>query len=409
MADAPPRLERAKWTAGVPPPASLSPAAGLAVPGHVLQIFEPDRGGVAAYVEALTHGLLERGWRVTVVAAPASIARHQLGACGARVVAVELAHRPSPRDAAALVRLGRLCRSDVDIIHGHSTKASLLAAGASRLTGVPSVYTPHAWAFDRDGSLPVRLAYVAFERAMARTHREIVVVADSELRAAQRARIRSLSGALRVVHTGLQPGGDLPSRARARRALGLSVRDVVVAWVGRRAAQKRPQDLPPLASALALEGIRLIVAGWGLAGSPEGNALVANGGRILPEDADLRDLYAAADVFVQTSAWEATPISVLEAMSAGLPVVAYGVGGVPELVQDGISGYLVAPEAIGSLVSRVIALARAPRDRSQMGDAGRQRLQRCFGFEGMLDAIESTYRRVLSATALDRQHHVRDL
>lgn len=377
--------------------ASLNLAGGLAVPGHVLQVFEPDRGGVPTYVAALTGGLLERGWRVTVVAAPASIARYQLRAYGARVVAMELAHRPSRTDAAAVVRLARLCRTDVDVIHGHSTKASLLAAGASRLTGVPSVYTPHAWAFDHDGPLPTRLAYAAFERAMARIHREIVVVADSELRAAQRARIRPLSGAVRVVHTGLRPGGDPPARAHARLALGLSARDVVVAWVGRQATQKRPQDLPPLASVLAREGIRLIVAGWGLAGSPEGNALLANGGRILSEDADLRDLYAAADVFVQTSAWEANPVSVLEAMSAGLPVVAYGVGGLPELVQDGISGYLVAPEAIGALISRVIALARAPRDRSQMGEAGRQRLQRCFGFEGMLQAIESTYGRAVSA------------
>jgi glycosyltransferase involved in cell wall biosynthesis len=398
----------------VPSPASLSPVGGLAVPGRVLQVFEPDRGGVPAYVAALTRGLLERGWRVTVVAAPASIARHQLRDGGARVVAMELAHRPSPTDAAALVRLGRLCRSDVDIIHGHSTKASLLAAGASRLTGVPSVYTPHAWGFDRDGSLPIRLAYTAFERAMARIHREIVVVAESELRAAQRAGIRPLSGAVRVVHTGLQPEDDAPSRARARLALGLSAREVVVAWVGRRAAQKRPQDLPPIASALAAEGIRLIVAGWGLAGTPEGDGVLANQGRILSEDADLRDLYAAADVFVQTSAWEANPVSVLEAMRAALPVVAYGVGGVRELVRDGVSGYLVAPEAIGPLISRVVALARAPYDRARMGQAGRQRLELCFGFGGMLDAIESTYvdaiesayRRAVSAPSRDRQNLV---
>jgi glycosyltransferase involved in cell wall biosynthesis len=279
----------------------------------------------------------------------------------------------------------------VDVIHAHSTKASLLAAWASWLTGVPSVYTPHAWAFDREGSPAVRKAYAAFERAMARTHKEIIAVAESERRAASRAGIRPLGGTVRLARTGLPAGLDVPTRAEARSALRLALETNVVAWVGRRAAQKRPQDLAPLAALLRREGIQLVAAGWELADAPQGRALLAEHGRILPEDVDPAVLYSAADMFVQTSAWEANPLSVLEAMRASLPVVAYRIGGLPELVQDGITGYLVPPGAVESLALRLIKLAGSPIERSLLGDAGRRRCELCFPFQGMLDKIESTY------------------
>jgi glycosyltransferase involved in cell wall biosynthesis len=377
------------------------------VPGHVVQVFQSPRAGVPAYVASLTAGLLERGWQVTIFAPPANSAMDQLRSSGARVVAVGLVRHPSPSDAVAVRALSRLCRGGVDVIHGHSSKASLLAGCASRLTGVPSVYSPHAWAFEQQKPFVTRLAYATLERAMGRCHQEIIAVADSERHAAQRAGIRPLSGAVRLVHTGLPQGPLPPDRVQARRSLGLPPNDIVVAWVGRRAAQKRPQDLPPLAAALAPEGIRLIAAGWGLAGATEAGALAAHGGRVLPDGTDPLDLYAAADVFVQTSAWEANPLSVLEAMRAGLPVVAYRVGGLPELVEDGITGYLVEPNRIESLTSRVIALARSPLERARMGAAAQRRLQSGFRFDTMLDAIESTYWSAVSASHGREDHEPR--
>ena len=374
------------------------------VPGHVVQVFQPQRAGVPAYVASLTAGLLERGWQVTIFAPPVNSAMDRLRSSGARVVAVGLARHPSPSDAVVLRALSRLCRGGVDVIHGHSTKASLLAGCASRLTGVPSVYSPHAWAFEQQKPFVTRLGYATLERAMGRCHQEIIAVADSERHAAQRAGIRPLSGAVRLVHTGLPQGPHPPGRVQARRSLGLPRNDIVVAWVGRRAAQKRPQDLPPLAAALAPEGIRLVAAGWGLAGATEARALAAHGGRVLPDGTDPLDLYAAADMFVQTSAWEANPLSVLEAMRAGLPVVAYRVGGLPELVEDGITGYLAEPNRIESLTSRVIALARSPLERARMGAAAQRRLQSGFRFDAMLDAIESTYWRAVSASQGREDH-----
>jgi glycosyltransferase involved in cell wall biosynthesis len=358
-------------------------------------VFEPRSAGVPTYVAGLTEGLVRRGWQVSVVAPPANAAMDRLIASGARVVPLRLAHRPSPSDARAIRAIARLCRSGVDVIHGHSTKASLLTASVSRLTGVPSVYTPHAWAFDRPRRTS-RLVYGAFERNMSRTHREIVAVADSERRLAASVGIRGAEK-IRLVHTGLPEQAGSYIRAEARSVLGLGDRDLVVAWVGRRAPQKRPQDLAPLAAALSPRGIQLVALGYGLGDSPEGAALLASGGRILAEGTDPLALYAAADIFAQTSAWEGCSLAILEAMRAGLPTVAYRVGGLPEQVEEPSTGYLVEPGAVGALATRVIAIARSPRERARIGAAARRRFEHHFAFDQMLDSIESIYRQVGAA------------
>ncbi len=361
---------------------------------HVLQLFEPACAGVPTYVAGLSEGLIGRGWRVSVVAPHGNSAIDRLTASGATVLPVKMGTWPSPGDARAIRAVVEACRSNVQVIHGHSTKASWLVAIASRLSGVPSVYSPHNWVFARAQDGLARSAFMLFERTMSRVHRAVIVVAQTESEQAARAGLRPADG-VHVVRTGLS-GGDTSviSRDAARLRLGLAQDRVIAAWVGRRAPQKRPQDLAPLAAALTAERIQLVALGYDLEGSAEARALEAAGGRVLPRDADPLLLIAAADIYVQTSAWEATSLAVLEAMRAALPVVAYDVGGVSEQVQHGSTGYLVEVGAIDQLAQHVIELARLPVERELLGHAGRELLRQRFSFERMLDSIEAIYRRV---------------
>jgi glycosyltransferase involved in cell wall biosynthesis len=370
-----------------------SAAEATAGRGHVVQVFEPDVGGVPSYVACLAEGLVARGWRVTVAGPPASTASARLAASGAELVPLALRHRPALSDARALSSLVRLCTAGgARLIHAHSTKASLLGAAASRLSGVPSVYTAHAWAFERTGPAAARRAYAAFERSMGRRHRAVIAVAESERRRAESRGIAPAAG-IHVVLTGHDPQ-PAPPRDRARAALGLPPHVPVVSWVGRRAPQKRPQDLAPLAAALSADGVRVVALGHWLAGSPEGDALVAAGGIVAPEGLPAAALHAAADVYVQTSAWEGMPIAVLEAMHAALPVVAYRVGGLPEQVVEGITGHLLEQEDIDGLAARVLELVRSPQRRARMGEAGRGLAAERFSVERMLDGNEQVYERI---------------
>ena len=194
------------------------------------------------------------------------------------------------------------------------------------------------------------------------------------------------------MHTGL-PARPQPSRADARAHLGIPADDVVAVWVGRWAPQKRPGDLAALAARVT-PGVRVLALGQGLAATPEGDALVRAGGRIAAEGTDAALVYAAGDLFVQTSGWEGFSIAVLEAMTAGLPVVAYGVGGLSEQVVEGVTGHLVAPGAVDALARFVERLAGDADARDEMGRNARSRIARRFSFEGMLDGIEDVYDRV---------------
>jgi glycosyltransferase involved in cell wall biosynthesis len=178
---------------------------------------------------------------------------------------------------------------------------------------------------------------------------------------------------------------------------------MVACWVGRHAPQKKPQDLPLLAQQLDRLGISLVTLGYGLAASREAKGIVAAGGIVLADGIDPHLLYAAADVLVSTSAWEGHPITILEAMRAGLPVVAYAVGGIPEQVDESVTGYLVPPGSLHELAARVALLAKSDSLRRRMGADARARQSRQFGLDTMVDRIEDLYSQVLSSVLGSRQ------
>jgi glycosyltransferase involved in cell wall biosynthesis len=117
--------------------------------------------------------------------------------------------------------------------------------------------------------------------------------------------------------------------------------------------------------------------------------------RFLGVRSDIPDLLRAADVFVFPSRWEGNPLSVMEAMAAGLPVVATAVGGVPELVEDGASGILVPNEDLHGLVAAMQRMAQNPDLREQMGRAARCRAVERFDIQQTVRAYEALYEEIL--------------
>jgi glycosyltransferase involved in cell wall biosynthesis len=93
---------------------------------------------------------------------------------------------------------------------------------------------------------------------------------------------------------------------------------------------------------------------------------------------DIPCLLCASDVFLHTSKREAHPRSIIEAMAAGLPVVAFGVGGVAETVVDRETGYLLPAGDVSGMADAVLSLLKVPAQAAQMGQRGRERVQRRF-------------------------------
>jgi glycosyltransferase involved in cell wall biosynthesis len=365
---------------------------------NVLLVFQPVVGGVPHYVANLAEELSLRGWELSVAAPSDTPVHDRLERVAENIVALDTTHGASPlKDLRTCRELASLCRrTRVDVIHAHSSKAGALAAIVGRLAHVKTVYSPHAWSFQRELPAPAQLAYATAERMLARRHACVIAVADAEREAAARRGVVA-PGRIALVHTGLKPA-VMPSFQQARGELDIDQDGFVVGWVGRIGAQKRAEDLPVIAHELGDEAT-LAVLGFGLPESTAGQALRKLGSTVVGA-ADPLSVYAASDALVVTSRWEGLPLVVLEAMRAGLPVVGYDIGGLREQVVHGVTGYIVQPGDAVGLADRLRELARSPELTHRMGQAAARRFVARFGIDQMTTAIEHIYRQVLGADGL---------
>jgi glycosyltransferase involved in cell wall biosynthesis len=219
---------------------------------------------------------------------------------------------------------------------------------------------------------------------------------------------------LHVVHNGVpMPAPSDDPRPAARQRLGLADSDVAVVSLahicerkGQTFAVRAMKDLPKRT------GVKLFLVG-SVEREPEYTTCIESQIReygleervsLLGFRSDVSDLLRAADIMVHTALADPHPRAVVEAMSYGLPVVAFATDGVVETVSDGETGILVRPEDSRSLADAMADLANSPDRRARLGGAGRVRASSMFsaestarGVEGILDAVlqsrKSTYQR----------------
>lgn len=281
-----------------------------------------------------------------------------------------------------------------DVLHTHSSKAGFVGRMAARSLGVPSVFTAHGWAF-ADGTTAMRkLLAVSGEWFAARMGGDIVCVSCHDRELARKYRISS-DAKLHTIWNGIV---DVNSRAEP----GSSTEPVVIMV----ARFEPPKDFATLLRAMATLSDfawRLWLVGDGplLAGT---QALASGLGltrvEFLGTRADVPELLAQSDVFVLASKFEGLPISIVEAMRAGLPVIASSVGGIPELV-DATSGILVPPGNSAALAVAVARLLRSQALLRALGAKGRERYETDFKADVMLKKVMDIYR-----TCVDIEGHL---
>jgi glycosyltransferase involved in cell wall biosynthesis len=186
-----------------------------------------------------------------------------------------------------------------------------------------------------------------------------------------------------------------------RAELGLRADDPVVAIVARLVPIKAHEVFLDAARRVAqtLPTSRFLVVGDGeRRAALEALAVELGLGarvRFLGWRRDLERIYADATVVALTSRNEGSPVSLIEAMAAARPVVATAVGGVPDLVEDGVTGCLVPPDDPAALATSLVALLRDPERRRTLGAAGRARVARSFGAARLVDDVDALYTELL--------------
>jgi glycosyltransferase involved in cell wall biosynthesis len=191
------------------------------------------------------------------------------------------------------------------------------------------------------------------------------------------------------------------TRESVRRSLGLGPEFVWLA-VGRFEAQK---DYPNMLRGYVqvreqFPDVMLLLVGRGSL-QAEAEALAQSlgitGVRFLGMRHDIAELMSAADGYVMSSSTEGMPIVLLEAASSGLPIVATSVGGTPEVVSEGESGFLVPPRDSGALAAAMLRLMRLPEvERRAMGERGHDHVRSRYGLGVMVERWEHLYREVLA-------------
>ena len=298
-----------------------------------------------------------------------------------------------------LVRVIQLIRRErADIVHSHGKGAGLYGRLAAAWTGIPAIHTFHGIHYGRYAQ-GVDALYLGLERALSRFTRVIINVSESQAREGAALRLfRPGQGVVIVNGVDIDEIDRLAARSPVTRAsLGLGPEHLVLGCVTRFDQVKGTASLLDAVRRLALRlpsvhlvlvgggaeerGLRSLAAAAGVAGHVTFLNFLPRAPRALP----LFDLYVSA------SHREGLPLAVLEAMAAGLPVVATRVAGHVDAVEHGITGLLAEPDNVADLSAHVLDLLADSGRRQRMGAAGRERIERQFSAERMVAQTAAVY------------------
>jgi glycosyltransferase involved in cell wall biosynthesis len=312
-------------------------------------------------------------------------------------------------DWRALHALERLFRERrYHIVHTHTSKAGYLGRMAAARAGVPVVvHTPHGHIFDGYFPSPVTWLFTLLERRAARHTDRLVALTARGIGDHLRQGIGRPDQWL-AIFSGIdfEPfDAAIARREQTRAALGIGQEEVLVGAVGRLEPVKGFAYFVEAmhAVAYAVPEARFVLVGDGSQERKLRRQALNMGPRMhfLGLRRDVPDLMAAMDVLVLPSVNEGMGRVVLEAGAAGIPVVATRVGGVPDIVADGITGLLVPPRAPAAIARAVVELALDPARRQSMGAAARAFVVPDHGLGAMVRQIEALYNRILEEKHID--------
>jgi len=382
-------------------------------------------GGPALHVAYLTAGLAEHGFDTILVAGTLARGEASMESAaerrGVRIETIEDLHREiAPlRDARAVMRLSRLIRRErPTILHTHTAKAGAVGRIAALLAGKARppiiVHTFHGHVL-RGYFGPVKtFGFRLLERLLARMTTQLVAVSPEVRDDLVRLGVAPESK-FAVVRLGIElderVGNGAGGRQETRRVLGIPEEAFVVGWFGRMTAVKRTPDVVRAFRSLVDAGVdgRLLLVGDG----PEREGLerlahelgVMRRCLFLGYQEEVGRYYDALDALVLPSGNEGTPVSVIESLAAARPVVATRVGGTPDVVRDGLDGFLVELGDVESIAGRLGELAADPVRRAQMGAAGKEHVRERYAVGRLVADTEHLYRSLLEAKGLNGSTH----
>jgi len=365
----------------------------------LLVITKGNYGGAQRYLCDVASGMIAKGDQVTVAFGGPGFLAARLAALGiSNLILPRLARDPAPlNDIRAILDLRRLIHKEQpDVVHLNSSKAGFLGAVAARTISrnrPTVVFTVHGWPFNEKRSRPVRLLYYVLSMVTVALSDVIICVSKTALSDLWPPILRRRAT---VIHNGIRPEacdppmGEIARRVATERDRG----NFLVATIAELHRNKGLDSGISVLKFLREAGVRVH---WFIFGEGEERARLEDGIRAagLEEHVTLFGYVQDAarylplfDVFFLPSHTEAFPYVLLEAASCGLPSVARGVGGIPELVVQEVTGLLGKND--GELGIQLERLAKDPLLRSRVGTAAKEKARQ-FSLDQMIQATRRVY------------------
>ena len=359
----------------------------------------PDLGGAQSHVYEIMAGMKQFGYEAVLLVGKRGWLTEKADELGIRTYVIEnMVREISPmKDLRAIYEIRNiLLQERPSLVHCHSSKAGIVGRIAARLCHIPNVFTAHGWAFT-DGVQPgKRFVYRNIENLVGYITDKIICVSEYDLDLG-RQYLPAHADKMTAIHNCIPDVAPNLVRDWDKAETHDFLNCIVVA---RFTKQKRNIEVLQIVRELldAGKNIKVTFVGDGpdfnkatrVADELQlGDSVVFLGART-----DVAELLPNFDVFLLLSNWEGFPISIIEAMRAGLPIIASDVGGVKEAVKDGVNGYLVHKNDT-DLIGILSRLSENYEIIAQFGVQGRRDYQQYFAVRNMLEKVEFVYRCIL--------------
>ncbi|MEM8672435.1 MAG: glycosyltransferase family 4 protein [Cyanobacteria bacterium P01_G01_bin.67] len=349
-------------------------------------------GGAQVHVKDLAIALQQDQHKVLILTGEQGIYNEYLNQAGIESVACEhLQKQINPIADGKSLRyvLNIIDLFKPDLIAAHSSKTGILGRLASKMTQIPCVFTAHGWSFTTGIPEPNRTVYRWLEKLTASLADKIICVSEYDRQIGLKAGMKPQQ--LLTVHNGMK---EVSPRLRAHPAQSQPVKVAMVARFDRQkdhltlieAFQDLNAELILVGDGPSLAKIRQRVEHLGI-----GHQVSFLGFR-----QDVAEILAQVQIYVLISHWEGLPCTIIEAMRAGLPVVASDVGGVKEIVIDQQTGYVISRSDVQTLHQKLDYLIGNEQARISMGIMGRQKYESQLTFKHMYDKTLGIYQEAIA-------------
>ena len=344
-------------------------------------------GGTARYVGELVSSAPNYGYEASLATGHVQGAEVEDGVVSSlSVIRVpHLGRAIAPlNDFRALLELGHIIsKYKPDVVHSHTFKAGLLA----RLVGgeFKRIHTFHGHLFEDQSFSSLKKSVITFLEKFLAKRTDVLVSVGTQVGAEIRNRGIGTDGKWESIAPGVVPL-KLVAKSVARQSLVLNEAGVIVGWMARMTSVKNP--MLALEVAGQFPDVLFVMAGGGDLLDAVRDAAPANVKVIGWADAAM--MWSAVDIVLSTSDNEGMPVALIEAQLAGLPVVASDVGSNREVIEDGVSGFVVKNE-IKVIVLALNKLLASSEVRAAFGASGKLRCEREFGIEKMNQAHKAMY------------------